>query len=101
MDTKRFSKAETASAIFDSLSHPTRLMIVCLLLEQEHYVQEIFDQLGTTKGNISQHLRILEHGGHITSRKEANRVYYRIADDRLRALVKTIQKLYCPGLSVK
>jgi len=100
MDPKRLSNAKTASDVIDALSHPTRLMIVCLLLEREHFVQEMFDQLGTTKGNISQHLRILEQEGHITSRKEANRVYYRIADERLRTLVKTLQKLYCPGLSV-
>jgi ArsR family transcriptional regulator len=101
MDSKCLANAKTASKVIDALSHPTRLMIVCLLLDREHYVQELFDELGTTKGNISQHLRILEQKGHITSRKEANRVYYRIADERLRTLVKTLQKLYCPGLMVR
>jgi ArsR family transcriptional regulator len=100
METKRFKHAAAASSVLDALSHPTRLLIVCLLLKKEHFVQEIFDQLGTTKGNISQHLRILEQEGHITSRKEANRVYYRIADERLRTLVKMLQKLYCPALGV-
>ena len=100
MDSKCLQNAQSATEVFDALSHPTRLLIVCLLLDREHYVQELFDRLGTTKGNISQHLRILEQAGHITSRKEANRVYYSIADERLRTLVKTIQKLYCPGLSV-
>lgn len=101
MDSKCLTNAQTASKVIDALSHPTRLMIVCLLLDREHYVQELFDQLGTTKGNISQHLRILEQEGHIASRKEANRVYYHIADERLRTLVKTLQKLYCPGLMVR
>jgi DNA-binding transcriptional ArsR family regulator len=100
VDAKRLANAQTASDVIDALRHPTRLMIICMLLEREHFVQEMFDQLGTTKGNISQHLRILEQEGHIQSRKEANRVYYSIADERLRTLVKTLQKLYCPGLSV-
>ncbi len=98
MDQKCLLNAKTASDVIDALSHPTRLLIVCMLLDREHFVQEMFDELGTTKGNISQHLRILEQEGHITSRKEANRVYYSIADERLRTLVKTLQKLYCPGL---
>ena len=84
--------------MLDSLSHPTRLLIVCLLLEREHYVQELLDEIGSTKGNISQHLKVLEKEGHLSSRKDANRVYYCIKDRRLAKLVKTLQSLYCPGL---
>jgi ArsR family transcriptional regulator len=99
MDKKRRQNADKASAILDALSHPTRLLIVCLLLDRERYAGELLDELGTTKGNISQHLRILEAQGHIVSRKDANRVYYRIADERLGKLVGTLQGLYCPGLT--
>jgi DNA-binding transcriptional ArsR family regulator len=100
MDQSRRQSAEEASGVLDSLSHPTRLLIVCLLLERERYVQELLDEIGSTKGNISQHLRVLEQQGHLASRKEANRVYYRIKDGRLAKLVKTLQSLYCPGLDV-
>ena len=99
MDKRRKQNADKASAILDALSHPTRLLIVCLLLERERFVGELLDELGSTKGNISQHLRVLEQGGHLASRKEANKVYYRIADERLRKLVGALQKLYCPGLA--
>jgi len=99
MDLKRRQSADSASEILASLSHPTRLLIVCLLLERERFVGELLDELGSTKGNISQHLRVLEQGGHLASRKEANKVYYRIADERLRKLVGALQKLYCPGLA--
>jgi ArsR family transcriptional regulator len=100
MDKKRLESAMTASAVLSSLSHPTRLLIVCLLLEKERFVLELLDAIGSTKGNISQHLRVLEHQGHVASRKEANRVYYRIKDPRLERLVQTLQSLYCPGLAV-
>ena len=99
MDKKRRLNADKASAILGSLSHPTRLLIVCLLLERERFAGELLDELGSTKGNISQHLRILQAQGHLASRKEANRVYYRIADARLGQLVATLQRLYCPGLT--
>jgi ArsR family transcriptional regulator len=98
MDKKRRQSADVASAVLAPLSHPTRLLIVCLLLERERFAGELLEQLGSTKGNISQHLRVLEQQGHIQGRKEANRVYYRIADERLRKLVGTLQNLYCPGL---
>jgi len=89
-----------ASNVLGPLSHPTRLLIICLLLERERYVQELLEEIGSTKGNISQHLRLLEQGGHLASRKDANRVYYRINDSRLGRLVQTVQSLYCPGLAV-
>lgn len=100
MQTEQRRSAEVATEVLAPLSHPTRLLIVCLLLKRERYVGELLDQLGSTKGNISQHLRVLEAQGHIASRKQANRVFYRIADERLGKLLRTMQDLYCPGLAV-
>jgi len=93
IDKKKSQSAMMAGEVLGPLSHPTRLLIICLLLE-------LLEQLGTTKGNISQHLRILTAKNLICSRKDANKIYYSIADERLRTLVKTIQGLYCPGLGL-
>ena len=100
MEIQRRDSAEAAGEVLGPLSHPTRLLIVCLLLERERFVQELLGEIGSTKGNISQHLRVLERRGLIASRKEANKVYYRIGDRRLGPLVHTLQSLYCPGLAV-
>lgn len=100
MDKNRRENAELAAQVLSSLGHPTRLLIVCLLLERERFAMELLGELGSTKGNISQHLRILEHQGHVSSRKDGNKVYYRIADKRLGKLVKAVQTLYCPGLGI-
>ena len=79
---------------------PKPFMGLCMdHFQEQGWPGELLDELGTTKGNISQHLRILEAQGHIVSRKDANRVYYRIADERLGKLVGTLQGLYCPGLT--
>jgi ArsR family transcriptional regulator len=99
MGPQRRESANAASGVLGPLSHPTRLLIVCLLLERERYVQELLREVGSTKGNISQHLRVLEAHGHIRGRKDANRVYYRVSDPRLGALVRAVQSLYCPGLA--
>ena len=100
MDPVRRQSADVASGVLGPLSHPTRLLIICLLLERERFVQELLEEIGSTKGNISQHLRVLEQQGHIAGRKDANRVYYRVSDRRLGKLVQTVQSLYCPGLAV-
>lgn len=97
---KRKQSALMAGDVLGPLSHPTRLLMVCLLLEGERNAGELQRLAGSSKGNISQHLRLLEGKGLVAQRREANRIYYRIADQRLRKLVKTIQSLWCPGLSV-
>jgi ArsR family transcriptional regulator len=79
--------ANKAVEILGPLSHPTRLSIVCLLLEQERCVLDIVEALGTTKGNISQHLRVLERAEFLSQRKESNRVYYRVKDLRLESFM--------------
>jgi ArsR family transcriptional regulator len=100
MELERRQSADVASGVLGPLSHPTRLLIICLLLERERFVGELLVEVGSTKGNISQHLRVLEQQGHIASRKESNKVFYRINDRRLGRLVQTVQSLYCPGLAV-
>jgi DNA-binding transcriptional ArsR family regulator len=96
---KRVQSANRASDVLAALSHPTRLLIVCQLLECECNAGELHLRLGTTKGNISQHLRLLEDKGLIASRRDANRIFYRVADERLRRFVQTVQDLWCPGLT--
>ena len=101
MDQRRRRSAKKVGSLLACLSHPTRLMIACLLLHREHYGQELLTEMGTTKGNISQHLAKMQKIGLIAAREQANRVWYRVADPRLKALVSTLEKLYCPELSLR
>jgi DNA-binding transcriptional ArsR family regulator len=97
---KRKRSAMVAADVLGPLSHPTRLLIICLLLDKERNAGELLELLGSTKGNLSQHLKLLSLKRLVSGRREGNRVFYRIADARLRDLVKTIQGLWCPGLAV-
>ena len=73
---------DRASRSIKAMSHPLRLKILCTLGDQEVSVQDIVDQVGTSQSNISQHLAILRDKGILTSRKDANRVFYRVSDNR-------------------
>ena len=87
--------ADSVSALLKSISHPLRLKILCLLQGQEMTVGDIQAAVLTTKSNVSQHLTKLRNQGIIASRKEANFIYNRIADERIVDLVNTLQKLFC------
>jgi ArsR family transcriptional regulator len=63
--------------------------------EQEACVQEIVDAVGTSQSNISQHLAILREKGVLLTRKDANRVFYRVGDQRTLQLVVLMREVFC------
>jgi DNA-binding transcriptional ArsR family regulator len=86
---------DRASRSLKAMSHPLRLKILCTLGEQEVSVQDIVDQVGTSQSNISQHLAILRDKGILASRKDANRVYYRVSDSRTLQLIGMMREVFC------
>ncbi|EGV50747.1 MULTISPECIES: ArsR/SmtB family transcription factor [sulfur-oxidizing symbionts] len=86
---------DRASRSLKAMSHPLRLKILCTLGDQEVSVQEIVDQVGTSQSNISQHLAILRDKGILASRKDANRVYYRVSDFRTLRLIGMMREVFC------
>lgn len=86
---------ETAARALKSIAHPLRLKILCVVGDQEACVQEIVDVVGTSQSNISQHLAILREKGILITRKDANRVYYRVGDQRTLQLVAMMREVFC------
>ena len=86
---------ERASRSLKAMSHPLRLKILCTLGDQEVSVQGIVENVGTSQSNISQHLAILRDKGILASRKDDNRVYYRVGDARTLRLISMMQEVFC------
>ncbi len=84
----------TANAL-KAMAHPLRWKILCTLGEQELSVGEIVTQTGTSQSNISQHLAILRDKGILSSRKDANKVFYRVGDERTLRLIGMMQEVFC------
>jgi len=91
---------DTAAKSLKAIAHPLRLKILCVVGGEEACVQEIVDAVGTSQSNISQHLAILRDKDVLVTRKEANRVYYRIGDERLLQLIGMMREVFC-GVSAK
>lgn len=86
---------QQASQAIKAIAHPLRLKILCVLGAKEVSVQDIVTSVGTTQSNISQHLAILRDKGVLSTRKDANRVYYRIDDPRTLKLVEMMRDVFC------
>lgn len=86
---------ETAARALKAIAHPLRLKILCVLGSGEECVQDIVDAVGTSQSNISQHLAILRDKGVLRTRKDANRVFYRVADTRTLQLISMMRDVFC------
>ena len=84
---------DRASRSIKAMSHPLRLKILCILGDSEFSVQDIVDTVGTSQSNISQHLGILKDKGVLVTRKEANKVFYRVSDERTLKLLEMMREV--------
>jgi ArsR family transcriptional regulator, virulence genes transcriptional regulator len=100
LDQRQLQHADKAARVLATVAHPLRLLIICLLVERERFVGELLESLGTTKGNISQHLRLLETKGLICKRRDGAHVFYSIKDPKIVELLKCVRTLYCSGLKL-
>ena len=101
-DLSRFAgQAEVAVAVLKSIAHEGRLLVLCYLSEAgEMSVGDLVERIGLSQSALSQHLAKLRAEGLVATRKEAQTVFYRIADDKVLTLLGTLHDLYCPALGV-
>jgi DNA-binding transcriptional ArsR family regulator len=93
MNTKRSSVSYPAAAArLKALAHPARLRILSRLIESECCVAQATECLGVSQPNASQHLRALRDAGLVVGKRQGTRICYRIADDRIAAIISLLLK---------
>lgn len=82
--------------IFKALSHPLRLKIVVGLSNKEEcHVSKMVEKLGVPQPSVSQHLNILKNAGVITGYKKGTQVCYKVTNETVLKLVKTLEVDKC------
>lgn len=99
MDQDEFNvllvQARKASDLLKSLSHETRLMILCILSEGEKSVSELEDILAMPQAAVSQQLARLRLDGLVETRREGRMIYYSIVDHEVSSVIETLYTLFC------
>lgn len=88
--------AEAASGLLKTLSNPSRLLVLCALVTREHTVGELEALTGLSQSAISQHLARLRNEGVVVTRRDAQRIFYALANPQVRAVLETLHGIYCP-----
>lgn len=90
--------SEAKAALFDqfavvgkALANGRRAELVDVLAQGERAVEALAEQLGHSLANTSQHLQVLSRAGLVTSRRDGNRVLYRLADEQVESLWEALR----------
>ena len=90
-------KADEAAQLLKLLANENRLLILCrLVLARELSVNDLVDAIGISQSALSQHLAKMREEGLLATRREAQTVYYRIADPNAERLLALLKGIYCP-----
>lgn len=97
MDLATFeTKAGEVAQILKTIGNTRRLMVLCKLVEHsERTVNDLADDVNLSQSALSQHLAKMRDEGLVTSRRESQTIWYRIADPRTQTLLATLYQLYC------
>jgi DNA-binding transcriptional ArsR family regulator len=79
------------------LAHPHRLRMVQMLLAGRYSVGELAEACDLPTPMASEHLRLMQRCGFLTSEKEGRHVYYAIAEPHLADIMKCIEARFWAG----
>lgn len=91
----RTAAAEVA-ALMRALGNQDRLMLMCQLSQGEACVGELENACGVFQPSLSQHLGVLRREGLVDTRRDGKHIYYRIADDKALAILRSLYNTFCP-----
>lgn len=89
------SKAEAAETLLKALANKNRLMLMCQLTHGEKSVGELAEATSLRGPTVSQHLSLLRKDGLVTTRREAQTIWYSIAPGPARQIIETLYQHYC------
>ena len=87
--------ASDAARLLRALANEKRLMLLCLLVEGERSVGELNARVDLSQSALSQHLAVLREDGLVNTRREAQTIYYSVADGPAHQVIQTLHDIYC------
>jgi len=95
------ANSEEAAELLKALANQHRLMILCELHNGERSVSALEAVVPLSQSALSQHLAKLREGGFVATRREAQTIYYSLADTRVVRLIGVLHELFCAPAASK
>ncbi len=86
--------SQKAADLLKAFSNEARILILCQLYKNERSVTELNSGIGLSQSALSQHLARLRKDGLVTTRRNAQTIYYSLEDPAARAILQLLHSLY-------
>ena len=93
------ANADTAARLLRAMANRHRLMLLCLLNNGEQSVGQLNEVLQLPQSSLSQQLSVLRKEELVTTRRDAQTIYYSLASDEVKTIIATLYQLYCTEAS--
>lgn len=91
------AKAAEAVEMLKLLANKHRLIVLCeLAMRGAASVGVLADAVGLSQSALSQHLARLRADGLLATRRDAQTVFYRVADPNVGRILALLKAIYCP-----
>lgn len=91
MKTKQIADS---ARMLKAVANEKRLQILFAVADKEMNVGEIEKLVKLSQSALSQHLAVLRAVGIVSTRRNAQTIFYRLKDDKVRELLSLLQKLF-------
>lgn len=88
--------ANDAAAMLKSMSNPSRLRLLCALVEGPMTVGELEQALGCSQSYVSGQLARLRAEGLVARDREGRSQLYRLGDPRTKPVLEALYSVFCP-----
>jgi DNA-binding transcriptional ArsR family regulator len=89
------ANADEASKLLKTLANTSRLLVLCALVTREYTAGELEELSGLSQPAVSQHLSRLREERIVSTRREAQRIFYSLSNPEVHAVLETLHRLYC------
>lgn len=80
-----------AAECLRTLAHPHRLRMVQMLLQGRYTVGELAEACEIPSHMASEHLRLMQRCGFLTSEKDGRKAYYQVAEPHLASILGCVE----------
>lgn len=91
---QKHGRAEVAAEFLSAMANPKRLLILSSLVNQEMAVGALATQVGLSQSALSQHLSKLRAQNLVTTRRDAQTIYYSSSSEAVLKMLKTLTEIY-------
>ncbi len=76
------------------LAHPHRLRMIQMLLSGDYTVSELAESCELPTAMASEHLRLMQRCGFLTSEKDGRKVFYRVVEPHLKSIMRCVEERF-------